>query len=157
MADAVEAIDYAVAHGASVINCSWGTDEESLLLKDAIARAAGSGVVVVTSAGNDGRDLDQEPYYPSSFRLPNLVAVAATDHFDQLAAWSNRGAATVMLAAPGADILTTKMGGGYQVVSGTSAAGPLVAGVAALVETARPYLSAADIITALKAGGKFRC
>src|SRR5829696_2171332 len=79
VADAVEAIDYAVDHGAQVLNCSWGTDEESLALKDAIERAGTRGVVVVSSAGNSGRDIESAPYYPSSFGLSNQISVAATD------------------------------------------------------------------------------
>lgn len=64
VANAVEAIDYAVAHGARVINISWGTFGESLVLKDAIERAISHGVVVVCSAGNGGQDIEAAPYYP---------------------------------------------------------------------------------------------
>jgi subtilisin family serine protease len=81
IADAVEAIDYAVAHGAQVINCSWGTDADSAALRDAITRAGQRGVVVCL-AGNNGRNIDAIPYYPASFDLPNLVAVAATDNLE---------------------------------------------------------------------------
>jgi RHS repeat-associated protein len=136
--NSVEAIDYAVAHGAEVINLSWGTSGESLLLKDAIERAIRRGVVVVCSAGNGGQNLETTPYYPASFGLRDLVTVAATDHFDQLASWSNWSGSKVTVAAPGTNILTTKMGGGYWNVSGTSAAAPLVAGVAGLIKSARP-------------------
>jgi subtilisin family serine protease len=73
VADAVEAIDYAVTNGAQVINLSWGTAAESLALKDAIERAIKRHVVVVCSAGNGGKNLSVTPYYPSSFALGNLV------------------------------------------------------------------------------------
>jgi RHS repeat-associated protein len=152
VADAVEAIDYAVAHGAQVINCSWGTDEESLALRDAIEQAGRRGVVVVTSAGNGGRDLETAPYYPASFGLPNQVVVASTDQFDQLAPWSSRGALPVIVAAPGTDILTTQIGGGYRLVTGTSASAPLVSGVAGLVKTVRPWLSANGTAAAIRDG-----
>ncbi len=89
IADAVEAIDYAIAEGAAVINCSWGTEGESQILRDAIERAGRRGVVVVASAGNGSRDLEQSPYYPASFDLPNLISVASTDQFDNLALFSN--------------------------------------------------------------------
>lgn len=69
IADAVEAIDYAVAHGARVINISWGTAGESLILKDAIERAMRHDVVVVCSAGNGGQNVETNPYYPASFGL----------------------------------------------------------------------------------------
>src|ERR1051325_1076305 len=76
VANAVEAIDYAVAHGAQVINLSWGTTGESIALKQAIERALRRGVVVVCSAGNSGQDLDTSPYYPASFGLKYLITVA---------------------------------------------------------------------------------
>ena len=154
IADAVEAIDYAVAHGAQVINCSWGTDEESLILRDAIDRAGSRGVVVVTSAGNDGRDIDATPYYPASFNLPNLIAVASSDQLDQLAPSSNYGARSVAIAAPGVDVLTTQMGGGYRSVTGTSASAPFVSGVAGLVKSVRPWLSAASVSAVIKEGAR---
>jgi hypothetical protein len=75
---ATSAAARAAQYGAQVINLSWGTDGESLVLKDAITRAGARGVVVVCSAGNGGRNIDATPYYPASFNLPNLVAVAAT-------------------------------------------------------------------------------
>jgi len=142
VASAVEAIDYATQSGAQVINCSWGTDEASEALREAISRAARRGVLVVASAGNQARDLWTAPRYPASFDLPNLLSVASTDDSDALARWSNRGAAHVSVAAPGTDILTTRMGGDYQTVSGTSASAPLVTGVAGLVKTLRPWLDA---------------
>jgi RHS repeat-associated protein len=142
VASAVEAIDYAVAHGAQVINCSWGTEGESAALRDAIARAGQKGVVVVTSAGNSGSDIGSQPYYPAFYDLPNLIAVASTDQFDNLTPFSNWGSTRVPVAAPGVDVLTTKMGGDYWSVSGTSVSAPLVAGIAGLVKTQRPRLSA---------------
>lgn len=80
IANAVEAIDYAVAHGAQVVNISWGTNGESMILKDALERAIGRGVVVVCSAGNSGarcrfaRLTTRRP-----FNIRDLIAVAATD------------------------------------------------------------------------------
>jgi subtilisin family serine protease len=137
IADAVEAIDYAVTNGAQVINLSWGTAAESMALKDAIQRAIKRHVVVVCSAGNGGKDLSVASYYPASFNLKGLIAVAASDNFDQLASWSNWGASSIDVAAPGANILTTRMGGGYWTVTGTSAAAPLVSGIAGLMKTIR--------------------
>ncbi|HEU4930612.1 MAG TPA: S8 family peptidase, partial [Pyrinomonadaceae bacterium] len=126
VANAVEAIDYAVAHGAQVINLSWGTTGESIALKEAIERAIKRHVVVVCSAGNSGQDLDGTPYYPASFGLKDLIAVGASDNRDQLASWSNWGRRKVTVAAPGTNILTTQRGGGYWNVTGTSAAAPIV-------------------------------
>jgi YD repeat-containing protein len=140
VASAIEAIDYAVAKGAQVINCSWGTGEESQALRDAVARAAARGVVVVASAGNGGRDNDAQGYYPASYDLPNVIAVAGTDGMDNLAGWSNHGFSRVHVAAPGVGVLSTAKGGGYEAVDGTSAAAALVSGVAGLVKTLRPAL-----------------
>jgi RHS repeat-associated protein len=154
VAKGVEAIDYAVAHGAQVINISWGTDGLSLLLKDAIERAGRNDVLVVCSAGNDGRDLSTAPYYPASFAAPNLITVASTDNSDLLTSWSNRGGKQVMIAAPGVNLLTTQMGGGYWTISGTSASAPLVTGVAGLIKTARPWLKAKAVVKAIKDGAR---
>jgi RHS repeat-associated protein len=139
IADAVEAIDYAVAHDAQVINLSWGTYGESAVLKDTIERAIKRNVVVVCSAGNGSRDLDATSYYPASFNIKNLISVAASDNSDQLASWSNWGAHNVSVAAPGTNILTTQKGGGYWNVTGTSAAAPIVTGIAGLLRTVRPH------------------
>ena len=142
VAHAVEAIDYAVNNGAQVINCSWGTDDASTALSEAINRAAQHGVIVVTSAGNQGRDIETTPRYPASFDLPNLISVASTDNADQLTSFSNWGMAHISIAAPGTDILTTKVSGDYQSVSGSSASTALVTGVVGLIKTLRPWLNA---------------
>ncbi|HYJ86711.1 MAG TPA: S8 family serine peptidase [Pyrinomonadaceae bacterium] len=148
--NAVEAIDYAVAHGAQVINISWGTSGESLALKDVIERAMRNGVVVVCSAGNGSQDVEATPYYPASYGLRDLIAVGATDNFDRLTTWSNWGSRNVTVAAPGIDVLTTKMGGGYWNVTGTSASAPLVAGVAGLIKSVNPALNTNDVAQAIE-------
>ena len=137
---AVEAIDYAVSHGAQVINLSWGTSGSSEALKDAIERAIRRGVVVVCSAGNNGQDVDASSYYPASFGSRDLIAVAATDNYDQLTTWSDYGRRNITVAAPGNNILTTQPGGNYASVSGTSASAPLVSGVAGLLKSGSPAL-----------------
>jgi subtilisin family serine protease len=86
ISDVVEAMDYAVEHGASVINCSFGAETFSQSLFDAINRAARSGALVVASAGNNGWDLSQTPYYPASYTASNLITVAASTNGDMLAA-----------------------------------------------------------------------
>ena len=151
--NAVEAIDYAVTHGAQVINLSWGTTGESVALKDALERASRRNVVVVCSAGNGARDLDASPYYPASFALPNLISVAATDNVDQLASWSNWGQ-SVSVAAPGTNIFTTQMGGGYWNVTGTSAAAPIVTGIAGLLKTFQPAANTRLVTRAISQGAR---
>jgi len=151
---AVEAIDYAIAHGAHVINLSWGTTGESIVLKEAIERALRNNVVVVCSSGNGSQDLDTNPYYPASFGLKDLIAVGATDNQDQPVSWSNWGARKVTVAAPGANILTTQRGGGYWTVTGTSAAAPVVTGIAGLLKTIHPAANAAFVSRAISNGAR---
>ncbi len=114
-AGAIECIEYAVnmkIKGVNVvaINASWGGPNFDPLLRDAIAAAGDAGILFVAAAGNEGNDNDSTPSYPASYDLPNIISVAATDHNDQLATFSNYGATSVDLAAPGVDILSTVPG-----------------------------------------------
>jgi thermitase len=154
IASAIEAIDYAATHGAQVINLSWGTAGESAALKDAIQQALKHNVVVVCSAGNGSKDLALSRYYPASFDLKGMITVAASDNFDQLASWSNWGAGSVTAAAPGTDILTTRMGGGYWNVTGTSAAAPVVSGIAGLLKTVHRSATVQQISKAISDGSR---
>jgi RHS repeat-associated protein len=152
VSDVIEAMDFAVEHGAQVINCSFGTEGASQALFEAIERAERAGVVVVASAGNSGQDLAFFPQYPAGFNAGNLITVAATDNRDLLATFSNYGAAQVHVGAPGVDILTTRRGGGYVTVTGTSAAAPIVAGVAGLLKTQLSWVSAQSVRQSLIEG-----
>ena len=102
--DAVRAIAYANQMGADVITLSWEDDGFSQSLKDAIAA---SDAVVVCGAGNTGSDNDATPLYPASYDSPNVISVAASDPNDELPGWSNFGATSVDVAAPGVNIYTT--------------------------------------------------
>ena len=144
--DAIEAINYAVAEGMDISNNSWGGGGRSQALEDAIRRADNAGHIFIAAAGNGGKDgagddNDATPHYPSSYVVPNVVAVAATDDTDRLASFSNFGATTVDLAAPGVGILSTLPGNRYGRYSGTSMATPHVAGVAALLKSQNPTYS----------------
>jgi subtilisin family serine protease len=144
-ADAITALLYATANGARVTNNSYGGDSYSQAMADAIAYAGAHGVLFVTAAGNSGADLDASPSYPASYQLPNVITVAATDNTDSLAYFSDVGAASVDLGAPGVDVYSTWPGGGYRMESGTSMAAPAVAGAAALVESADPSATPAGV------------
>lgn len=134
-ADAIKGIDYAVSRGAKILSNSWGGpgDSGNNALKDAIVRAEKAGVLFVAAAGNDSSDNDRKPTYPAAFDVPNMVTVAATSETDGMAFFSNYGAKSVHIGAPGTNIYSTVPGGKYSKLSGTSMACPHVAGAAALL------------------------
>ncbi len=139
--DGIRSIDYAVTHGAKIINASWGgqADNDNNALKEAIARAESHDVLFVAAAGNDTADNDgSEASYPAAFDSPNLIAVAATDSRDKMASFSNYGKKTVHVAAPGVQILSTEPNNSYVKLSGTSMACPHVVGAAALLWSKNP-------------------
>jgi len=144
--NAIEAINYAIdrkQHGVNVrvINASWGSTQYSKALEDAIRAAGEQGILFVAAAGNNATDNDKRAHYPSNYNLPNVISVAALDRTDSLASFSNFGAKTVHVAAPGRDILSTWLNDEYREASGTSMAAPQVSGVAALILAAEPKLS----------------
>ncbi|MGH8936698.1 MAG: S8 family serine peptidase, partial [Acidimicrobiia bacterium] len=143
--DVVQAIDFAVDEGASIINISFGGSFPSPPVEDAIEAAGEAGVLVVAAAGNSGTDNDQDPIYPASLEADNLVAVAATNRNDGLASFSNYGETSVDLGAPGVDVLSTFLESGYAWGDGTSFAAPHVSGAAALVRSANPCLNPAEV------------
>jgi subtilisin family serine protease len=144
-ANAILAVDYAAANGATISNNSWGGGGFSQGLLDAINRANTAGQLFVAAAGNNGVNNDTTPHYPSSYNAPNVVAVAATDRNDGLASFSNYGATSVDLAAPGVSILSTVLGSNYGSKSGTSMATPHVAGMAALLKSEESALTPAQV------------
>ncbi len=144
-AGAAAAVDYAVQMGVDLTSNSWGGGGFSQALYDSIANAGAHEMAFVAAAGNAGTDTDTSPYYPSAYDLANIVAVAATDPNDALASFSNYGATTVDLAAPGVAILSTLPGASYGTLSGTSMATPHVAGVLGLMRALAPNLPVAQM------------
>ncbi len=128
--DAVAAMEYAVANGASVINNSWGGSSYSSYLEGAVADAVSSNVVFVAASGNNGKNTDSSGFYPANYS--GVVSVGSTDESDQLSSFSNYGVNTVEVAAPGSNIYSTLRYGGYGTISGTSMAAPQVSGALAL-------------------------
>lgn len=135
VATAIRALDYARDAGAHLTNNSWGGNPFSQALEDAIRRSHEGDMAFVAAAGNESRDTDAGPFYPASYEVKNVIAVAATDWNDEITSFSNFGLVTVDLGAPGDQIVTTVLGGGRGGFSGTSAAAPFVAGVAALLRS----------------------
>ncbi len=143
--DAIRALYYAVDNGAHVINCSWGGGGFSRSLLDALNYAYQRQVLVVTAAGNNSSDNDQNPMYPASYNVPGNIAVASATDTDSLSYFSNFGADSVHVAAPGSYIFSTYKEGAYAIMSGTSMAAPFVAGIAALSWREAPQLTGYQI------------
>jgi len=142
-ADAIETFDYAIKAKQAGVNVrvlsnSWGGGGYSQALKDKIDEAGANDILVVAAAGNGnafgvGYSVDSAPFYPCSYTSTNLICVAATTQTDAKASFSNYGATSVDLGAPGTNILSTIRGAGYSYYNGTSMATPHVSGAAALV------------------------
>ena len=152
--DAIEAINYVIDRkhagvNVRIISASWGSTARSRALEDVIRQAYNEGILFVAAAGNAGSDNDQTPHYPSSYNLGNVVSVAALNRNDQLASFSNYGAKSVNVGAPGEEILSTWLEHGFAEKKGTSMATPFVAGVAALILSQNPKMSVDDLRTRL--------
>lgn len=140
-----QAITYAVDNGAKVINCSWG-GPGSPAGRDAVAHALDEDVIIIAAAGNNN---SSSRGYPAGYE--SVVAVTATTSGDNKAGFSNYGN-WVDVAAPGAGIRSTFLNNSYRNMDGTSMASPFVAGVAGLLRSAFPDLSAPQTRLFLRAG-----
>ncbi|MGY4222657.1 subtilisin family serine protease [Bradyrhizobium sp. USDA 4503] len=135
----LRSLDYAVAHGAQIVNMSFAGPKDALVER-AVAAAVMRDVVLVAAAGNAGAT--SPPLYPAAH--PDVIAVSGTDAGDRLMAASNRGS-HIALAAPGADLLVPVPDGKYQLMSGTSFSAAFVSGIAALVLERNPALKPAEV------------
>ncbi len=140
----IEAVQYAVANGADIINASWGEAKQSRALKEAIVTAQERGVLTIAAAGNESSD---SAFYPAAYDA--TVAVAASDDEDKKARFTSFGP-FVDVAAPGSRIFSTFFNNDFGYLSGTSMAAPHVTGVAALVLARRPEFSNIDVANILK-------
>ena len=105
-----EAVRYAVANGAKIINMSVSGPGRSQAFEEAVQAASDAGVLMTVAAGNNGHDLDVMPEYPAAFPASHVIAVAATGRTGKLIGISNRGVGTVDIAAPGQGIVSTAEG-----------------------------------------------
>ncbi len=153
-AGAIECFEYILAMRQRGVNIrvssnSWGgprgTEPPSPALMAAIDAAGAAGILNVFGAGNDGTNNDAEPFDPASYEIASIISVASSGPTDRRSFFSNYGATSVDIAAPGQDILSTYPGHTYEWLSGTSMATPVVAGAAALLATMDPTLSPGDI------------
>lgn len=160
----IGAHDYAtlmIGRGINIVatNNSYGAfapafyedqDEGFVAERQAIERFVATGATFVAAAGNNGADNDGTfTAFPASYNIPGVISVSASDNQDQMANFSNYGARTVDIAAPGVNVLTTDAGGGYTYISGTSFAAPTIAGIVGLIKSVKPNASAVEIREAL--------
>ena len=156
--DAIEAIQYytwqarhTTGEDFVATSNSWGGGGYTSAMLQAISDGARAGVLFVAAAGNDAKNTDTSGNYPSNYSTlatlgwEAVISVAALTSTGGLASFSNWGRSTVDLAAPGANILSTLNATGYGAMSGTSMAAPHVTGALALLASARPDLSAAEL------------
>ena len=161
-ANAIKAIDYFVdlKTRASIdlvaLNNSWGGGGFSQALQDAIERANSANILFIVAAGNETNDNDAAPSYPAAYPNSNIIAVASITSTGGLSSFSNWGAKSVDLGAPGSGIYSSvplsskgKIVSGYASYSGTSMATPHVTGACALYKSTHPSASAADIKAAI--------
>jgi subtilisin family serine protease len=149
--DVARGIRYAVDNGARIVNLSLAGPSSTPDLEDAVQYAQARGVLIVAAAGNDGADLASAPTYPAAYGEDDVLGVAATRRDGGLSDVSDYGPGAD-LAAPGEEILSTALGGGYEWRTGTSMAAPAVTGALVLLAAARPDLDAAGLRYALLAG-----
>ncbi|GEP45994.1 S8 family serine peptidase [Brevifollis gellanilyticus] len=143
--DAMEAVNYAQELGIDLTSNSWGGGGFSSLLQTAIANAGAAGQLFIAAAGNDGTNTDLTANYPSGYAVDTIVSVASSTSLDSRSSFSNYGATTVDLAAPGSAIYSTIPGSSYATYNGTSMATPHVSGAVALLKSVAPSMSAAEI------------
>lgn len=161
----IRGLDYATKLGVLATNNSWGGPSRSEALLAAIKRAEAKGSLFVAAAGNDGVDNDSSQHFPSNFNLPHMISVAASNRHDKLASFSNFGANSVLVAAPGESIYSTLPENSYGLKSGASMATPHVTGLIAVlaarystrspIELRKMLLDAATPLPLLRAQVKY--
>jgi len=148
--DILEGVNYVldqIENGVNVVavNASYGGGgSQNDAMNDAIKKLGQKGVVFCAAAGNNGKNIDNDPMYPASYNADNIIAIAATDQDDVLASFSNYGVKSVDVAAPGTNILSTYPENKYAYLNGTSMATPQVAGSIALLAAQYPESTVAE-------------
>jgi membrane-anchored mycosin MYCP len=150
-ADVARAINLAIDAHAQIANLSLGLSVDVPAVRSAVARAKRARMLIVAASGNDGAQGNSLPQYPAAYstQYDNVIAVSATEKGDAVAKTAGSGR-FVDLAAPGGDVQTIGVNGGYTLQSGTSFATPFVSGAAALVLAANPGMSPAQLRTRLE-------
>ncbi|HEV7750500.1 MAG TPA: S8 family peptidase [Baekduia sp.] len=146
--DVAQGIHYAVDNGARIVNLSLAGPTATADVEEAVRYAQDHGVLIVAAAGNSGADLASAPTYPAAYPEGDVLGVAATAQGGVLSSVSDYGPGADV-AAPGEQILSTALGGGYEWRTGTSMAAPHVTGALVLLAAARPDLDAVGLRDAL--------
>jgi subtilisin family serine protease len=154
MTSLASGVDYARVAGAKVINVSYNTDDYTTFLMDSILRAQAADIIYVGSSGNNYANVDKLRGQMKKV-ASNIMFVAASDRYGNLAAFSNYGQ-TTDIAAPGQDILSTLPNSQYGLASGTSMATPHVAAAAGVVRAMHPGLNYAQVIIRLNYSAEYR-
>ncbi|MDD4976184.1 MAG: S8 family peptidase [Bacteriovorax sp.] len=139
--NAIRAVDYAIKNGAQIINNSWGGGDYSQAMYDAFMAAAEKNIIITAAAGNSNVDNDVTPKYPASYKVPNLITVAAHNALEGRASFSNYGKNSVSIYAPGLDIVSTDLKSNYIWSTGTSVATPIITGALGLLLSMEPGIS----------------
>lgn len=141
--DAVKSVEYAIEHGADIINCSWNFYDYNQALYDVIKN--NPDVLFVCAAGNYNANLDDVQIYPCSYNLDNIISVLAVDSTGCIHSTSGYGKNTVHIAAPGANVKVVLPENDETYVDGTSVATAFVSATAGLVLSNNPSLTAIEI------------
>ncbi|MCB0401197.1 MAG: S8 family serine peptidase [Flavobacteriales bacterium] len=142
-----DGIYYAALNNADIINCSWGGSVNSPTGQNVVNWASSQGSIIVAAAGNDGTDNDSSPHYPSNYSA--TVAVASSTTGDVKSSFSNYGANSVDITAPGSNIASTVPNNTYAFMSGTSMATPMVSGLLGLMKSLNPSMPNSALLNCL--------
>ena len=152
----IEALKYAIDHNVDIINYSGGGPEPSILEHKLLKDAERKGILIIAAAGNDNANIDKgnNAYYPASYGLSNIITVTAHDKSGRLLKSSNWGLNSVHISAPGSRIRSSTPNRKNSYMTGTSQATAFVTGVASLLKSQYPNLSASQIKNILIASTK---
>jgi subtilisin family serine protease len=142
---AIKAIDYAIKRGVNIMSNSWGGGPRMESLFEVIKKAEDAGILFVAAAGNSNANNDTVATYPANYEIESLISVGAMDGKGKRANFSNYGARSVDVFAPGVDTYSTVTSNKYKKMSGTSMACPHVSGIAGLMLAQNPALTPAEL------------